>query len=102
VPTYELLRTHGSDYKLILVGDATMSPYEITETGGSIEHWNAEPGRVWLQRLLQHYPSVAWINPQPRANWRRTASLELARELLEGRMFPLTLGGLEEAIDALL
>jgi uncharacterized protein with von Willebrand factor type A (vWA) domain len=102
VPTYELLRTHGSDYKLILVGDATMSPYEITETGGSVEHWNAEPGRVWLQRLLQHYPSVAWINPQPRANWRRTASLELARELLEGRMFPLTLGGLEEAIDALL
>ncbi len=102
VPTLEVLRTYGSDYKLILVGDATMSPYEITETGGSVEHWNPEPGRVWLQRLLQHYPKCAWINPQPRGVWRRTASLELARELLEGRMFPLTLAGLEEAIDALL
>ncbi len=102
VPTYEVLRTYGPDYKLILVGDATMSPYEITEIGGSVEHWNPEPGRVWLERLMQRYPKFAWINPEPRENWRRTASLELARELLEGRMFPLNLAGLAEAIDALL
>jgi uncharacterized protein with von Willebrand factor type A (vWA) domain len=101
VPTDEVLRTHGPDYRLILVGDATMSPYEISETGGSVEHWNAEPGRVWLQRLLWRYPNFAWLNPQPRELWRRTASIELARELLEGRMYPLSLAGLKEAIDAL-
>ncbi len=96
-----LMRTYGADYKLILVGDATMSPYEITQTGGSIEHWNAEPGSVWLQRLMKHYPKFAWINPQPQSRWRHNSSIEIARELLEGRMYPLTLAGLDEAIDAL-
>jgi uncharacterized protein len=101
VGTVELMRTYGTDYKLILVGDATMSPYEITQPGGSVEHWNAEAGSVWLQRLLKHFPKFAWINPQPQSRWRHNTSIEITRELLEGRMYPLTLRGLDEAIDAL-
>jgi uncharacterized protein len=101
IGTVEVMRTYGTDYKLILVGDATMSTYEITQPGGSIEHWNAEPGGVWLQRLIKHYPKYAWINPQPQSRWRHTSSIEMTRELLEGRMYPLTLAGLDEAIDAL-
>jgi len=101
IGTTEVMRTYGTDYKLILVGDATMSPYEITHAGGSIEHWNAEPGSVWLKRLIKHYPKFAWLNPQPQSRWRHTASIETTRELLEGRMYPLTLRGLDEAIDAL-
>ncbi len=99
--TVEVMRTYGTDYKLILVGDATMSPYEITQPGGSVEHWNAESGSVWLQRLIKHYPKYAWINPQPQSRWRHTSSIEMTREILEGRMYPLTLAGLDEAIGAL-
>jgi hypothetical protein len=99
--TAEVMRTYASDYKLILVGDATMSPYEISQPGGSIEHWNEDAGSVWLQRLLRHYPKFAWINPQPETRWPYTASIEMTRELVEGRMYPLTLGGLDQAIDAL-
>jgi uncharacterized protein with von Willebrand factor type A (vWA) domain len=99
--TVEVLRTYGTDYKLILVGDATMSPYEITQPGGSVEHWNAEAGSVWLQRLMKHYPKFAWINPQPQSHWRQTSSIQITRELLEGRMYPLTLAGLDDAIGAL-
>lgn len=99
--TLELMRTYGTDYKLIVVGDATMSPYEITQPGGSIEHWNADAGSVWLQRLMKHYPKFAWINPQPQSRWRHNSSIEITRELLEGRMYPLTLGGLDDAIDGL-
>ena len=101
VGTVEVMRTYASDYKLILVGDATMSPYEITAAGGAIEHWNQEPGSVWLQRLLKAYPKFVWINPQPQGRWRHTASVEMIREMLEGRMYPLTLSGLDDAIDAL-
>jgi len=101
VGTVEVMRTYASDYKLILVGDATMSPYEITSAGGSVEHWNAEPGGVWLQRLMKAYPKFVWINPQPQARWRHTQSIELIRDMLEGRMYPLTLSGLDDAIDAL-
>ena len=101
VGTVELMRTYSSDYKLILVGDATMSPYEITQAGGSIEHWNAEPGSVWLQRLMKAYPKFAWINPQPQGQWAYTRSVELIRELVEDRMYPLTLAGMDQAIDAL-
>jgi uncharacterized protein with von Willebrand factor type A (vWA) domain len=101
VGTLEVMRTYASDYKLILVGDATMSPYEITSAGGGIEHWNQEPGSVWLQRLLKAYPKFVWINPQPNGSWRHTASVEMIREMLEGRMYPLTLSGLDDAIDAL-
>jgi uncharacterized protein len=101
IGTTEVMRTYGTDYKLILVGDATMSPYEISQPGGSVEHWNAEPGSVWLQRLIKHFPKFAWINPQRQSHWRQSASIEMTRELLEGRMYPLTLRGLDEAIDAL-
>ena len=101
VGTVEVMRTYGSDYKLIFVGDATMSPYEITQPGGSVEHWNAEPGSVWLKRLTSQFPKYAWINPQPHSRWGHTASIETARALLEDRMYPLTLRGLDEAIDAL-
>jgi uncharacterized protein with von Willebrand factor type A (vWA) domain len=99
--TTEIIRTYGPDYKLIFVGDATMSPYEITHAGGSVEHWNAEPGSVWLDRLIKHYPKFAWINPQPQSRWRQTASIDMTREMLEGRMYPLTLAGLDQCIDAL-
>ena len=101
IGTVELMRTYASDYKLILVGDATMSPYEITHPGGSVEHWNAEPGSLWLQRLLKTFPKFVWINPQPQAHWRQIPSVGLVRDMLEGRMYPLTLAGLEDAIDAL-
>jgi uncharacterized protein len=101
VSTTEVIRTYGPDYKLILVGDATMSPYEITHAGGSVEHWNPEPGAVWLDRLMKHYPKFAWINPQPQSRWRQTASIDMTREMLEGRMYPLTLAGLDDVIDAL-
>jgi uncharacterized protein with von Willebrand factor type A (vWA) domain len=101
IGTVEVMRTYGTDYKLILVGDATMSPYEITQPGGSLEHWNAEAGSVWLERLMKHYPKFAWINPQPQSRWRNSASIEITRDLLEGRMYPLTLAGLDDAIGAL-
>jgi hypothetical protein len=99
--TGSVMRTYASDYKLILVGDATMSPYEVTSSGGSVEHWNAEPGSAWLERLMRAYPKFVWINPQPQARWRHTASIQLIRELLGGRMYPLTLTGLDDAIGAL-
>jgi uncharacterized protein with von Willebrand factor type A (vWA) domain len=101
VGTLEVMRTYGTDYKLILVGDATMSPYEITQAGGSVEHWNPEAGSVWLQRLIRHFRKFAWINPQPQSRWRHTASVEMTREILEGRMYPLTLAGLDDAIGVL-
>jgi len=99
--TTEVIRTYGPDYKLILVGDATMSPYEITHAGGSVEHWNPEPGTVWLERLMKQYPKFAWLNPVPQGRWRQTASIDMTRDMLEGRMYPLTLGGLDQMIDAL-
>jgi len=101
ISTVEVMRTYASDYKLILVGDATMSPYEVTYAGGGVEHWNAEPGSVWLQRLMKAYPKFVWINPQPQARWRNSPSIEMIREMVEGRMYPLTLAGLDDAIDAL-
>ncbi len=99
--TLEILRTYGHDYKLIIVGDATMSPYEITHAGGSVEHWNAEPGALWLERLTKQYPKFAWINPVPQSRWRHSASIDMTRDMLEGRMYPLTLAGLDSMIDAL-
>jgi len=101
VGTVEVMRTYASDYKLIFVGDATMSPYEIVHPGGSVEHWNEEAGRVWLERLTRAYPKFAWINPRPKAQWRHSPSVEIIQDALEGRMYPLTLSGLDDAIDAL-
>jgi uncharacterized protein len=101
VPTLEVMRTYGHDYKLIFVGDATMSPYEIVQPGGSIEHWNEEAGALWMQRLARNWPHHVWLNPEPQQRWDYTPSVQLTRELLEDRMFPLTLGGLDQAIKAL-
>lgn len=99
--TSELIRKFGPDYKLVFVGDATMSPYEIVYAGGSVEHWNEEPGSVWMGRLLEHFGKAVWINPEPQARWDYTPSVKVIRELMEERMFPLTLAGLDDAIKAL-
>ena len=96
VPTWEVLRTYGPDYRLVFVGDAAMSPYEIMMAGGSVEHWNAESGRVWLDRLTSHYRRAAWLNPTPENTWEFVQSIGITRQLMEGRMFPLTLAGLDE------
>ena len=99
--TLELMRTYGPDYRAVFVGDATMGPYEIAQPGGSIEHWNDEPGAVWLERLRRAYPKHVWLNPEPEDRWGYVPSIGVARELLEGRMFPLTLGGIDRATRAL-
>ena len=100
-PTFEILRRYGADWRLVLVGDATMSPYEITQPGGSIEHWNPEAGQVWMQRLTGHFERAAWINPRPEGRWEHVASLQILRRLMEGRMYPLTLDGLDAAMREL-
>jgi uncharacterized protein with von Willebrand factor type A (vWA) domain len=96
ISTSELMRTYGRDYKLIFVGDATMSPYEIVQPGGSVEHWNAEAGRVWIDRLTGHFKKNAWLNPSKEEHWRYTHSIQLLSELVEGRMFPLTVSGIDD------
>jgi uncharacterized protein len=101
IPTERVLRTYGHDYRVILVGDATMSPYEIVQPGGSIEHWNAESGAVWMQRLCASFPRLVWLNPEDPARWEHTTSVRITRELVGGRMFPLSLAGLDRAISEL-
>ncbi|MCW3476195.1 vWA domain-containing protein [Limobrevibacterium gyesilva] len=96
IATHEVLRTYGPDYKLIFVGDASMSPYEISHGGGSVEHWNEEAGSVWMQRLTTHYRRSAWLNPCPERAWHHVMSIAMLRDLMGGRMFPLTLGGLDD------
>jgi uncharacterized protein with von Willebrand factor type A (vWA) domain len=93
--TEEVLRTYGPAYRCVFVGDASMSPYEIIQPGGSVEHWNPEPGRVWMQRLTGHYRRAAWLNPVAEEDWRYVQSVGMMRELMEGRMYPLTLAGLD-------
>ncbi|MEO7761257.1 MAG: VWA domain-containing protein [Casimicrobiaceae bacterium] len=100
-PTWEVLRTYPHDYKLIFVGDASMGPYEITEPGGSIEHNNPEAGAVWLQRLTETYPHAVWLNPEPEPTWQYRHSIKLIQQLMENRMYPLTLNGLERGMKEL-
>jgi len=100
-PTERVLRTFGTDYRVIFVGDATMSPYEITQPGGSIEHWNAESGARWMQRVTNSFPRLIWLNPDEPRRWQYTPSVGITRELVGGRMFPLTIAGLDEAIREL-
>ncbi|HZB90676.1 MAG TPA: VWA domain-containing protein [Stellaceae bacterium] len=100
-PTTQVMHTYDSGYKLIFVGDASMSPYEIVQPGGSVEHWNEEAGEVWLRRLLVTYPKAVWLNPVPERYWEGTPSIHLVHELMEGRMFPLTLDGLDRAMRRL-
>ncbi len=99
--TWDVLHTYPHDYKIIFVGDAAMSPYEITYPGGSVEHWNEEAGAVWLQRVTGIYESVVWLNPIPEKHWNFTPSIDLIRELMGGRMYPLTLDGLDRAMREL-
>jgi uncharacterized protein with von Willebrand factor type A (vWA) domain len=101
IPTWEVLHTYGNDYKVIFVGDASMSPYEITYPGGSVEHWNEEAGVVWMQRLLDIYPHAAWLNPVPEKWWHHTASISMIQQIMGHRMFPLTLEGLDDAMREL-
>jgi len=100
-PTMELLHKYPADYKLILVGDATMSPYEIHYPGGSVEHWNEESGSAWMKRLLHTYPKAIWLNPEPVKRWEYTPSIQMMNELMEQRMFPLTVSGLEQGMREL-
>ncbi|MEL6949956.1 MAG: VWA domain-containing protein [Pseudomonadota bacterium] len=97
----EVIHKYGPDYKLVFVGDATMSPYEIVYPGGSVEHWNEEPGAAWIQRLLNHFPKSIWLNPEPEQRWPHTPSVKITREIMEERMFPLTVRGLDEGIKRL-
>jgi uncharacterized protein with von Willebrand factor type A (vWA) domain len=99
---FEILRTYGRDYKCIFVGDATMGPYEITYPGGSVEHWNEQTGEYWLRLLLNHFSNSVWLNPQPQTHWEYHHSIHLIREILDDKMYPLTLNGLGDAMAKLL
>ncbi|MER8655823.1 VWA domain-containing protein [Mesorhizobium sp. M0847] len=101
IPTFDLLHKYGPDYKVIVVGDASMSPYEIAHPGGSVEHWNPEAGSVWLGRLIQQWPNAVWLNPENQKKWGFTHSIAMIRDLFGDRMFPLTLAGLEAATKQL-
>jgi len=101
-PTWDVLHTYPSDYKVIFVGDASMSPYEITLPGGSVEHMNEEPGALWLRRVTDIYEHCVWLNPVPEEHWGWTPSIKMIRDIFEGRMFPLTLEGLDRAMRELM
>ncbi|MBT0587149.1 vWA domain-containing protein [Alteromonas oceanisediminis] len=98
---WEILHKYGRDYKVIFVGDATMGPYEVTYPGGSIEHWNEEPGSAWIERITSHFNHVIWLNPQSEAHWQYYASIQVISQLMQQRMYPLTLDGLSRGIKAL-
>jgi len=99
--TIDLLNTYGPDYRVVFVGDASMSPYEITTVGGAVDHWNAEAGAAWMGRIVAAYRRIAWLNPVPESRWPHTPSIGLMRQIVSGRMYPLTLGGLDDAMRAL-
>ena len=100
-PTMEVFNTYSSDYKVIVVGDASMSPYELHASGGSIEHLNDEPGKVWLKRLRERYPHNVWMNPVPKEYWEYTRTIGDIKNTFDNRMFPLTLEGISLAVAAL-
>ena len=97
IPTLDLIHKYGSDYKVVFVGDASMSPYEIAYPGGSVEHWNKEAGAVWVERVTRQWPNAVWLNPVPQKQWSYTHSIQMMRELFSDRMYPLTLAGLDAA-----
>jgi uncharacterized protein with von Willebrand factor type A (vWA) domain len=97
-PVLDILHKYSHDYKVVFVGDASMSPYEIVQPGGSVEHWNDEAGEVWMRRLKEVYDKVIWLNPVPEEEWQYTQSVSITHQLLEGQMYPLTLKGLEEGM----
>lgn len=99
--TFDVLHKYPHDYKLVFVGDASMSPYEINYAGGSVEHWNEESGETWMKRLTEVYHSAVWLNPIPEKHWTHSQSIQMIRTLMENRMFPLTLEGLDSAMRSL-
>ena len=101
-PIFEVMNKYSKDYKVIFVGDATMAPYEITHTGGSIEHYNEEAGAIWMKRMSESFDNMVWINPTPKDYWEHSYSIEIVKELMEDKMFPLTVKGLEGAMGSLL
>lgn len=101
IPTLDVIRTYGSDYRVVFVGDASMSPYEIMVPGGSVEHWNGEPGQVWMQRIIDHFPRSVWLNPVTKSHWGYTQSINLMRQLFADRMYPLNLEGIDQAMREL-
>ena len=101
INTLDILHKYSSDYKVVFIGDASMSPYEITMPGGSVEHWNEEAGEAWVRRVLSTYEKVIWLNPTPEDDWRWTSSIGYMQRLLEGHMYPLTLHGLEQGMGYL-
>ena len=100
-PLHDVMHKFGHDYKVVIVGDASMSPYEIVQPGGSVEHWNEEPGAAWLERLRSTYERCVWLNPVPEDEWQYTQSIAITNQLMEEKMYPLTLGGLEDAMGFL-
>lgn len=101
IPTMDLIHKYGSDYKVIFVGDASMSPYEIAVAGGSVEHFNQEPGQVWLKRVTNNWNKTVWLNPVPKKYWGYTQSISMINQLMEKRMYPLTIEGLDAAMKEL-
>lgn len=101
VGTLELIHRYPHDYRVIFVGDASMSPYEILQPGGSVEYWNEESGERWLRRVMQSWPKLVWLNPTPEEHWEFTQSIDITRRLIEDRMYPMTLKGLEDAMNYL-
>ena len=101
MPTWDILHKYGHDYKIVFVGDAAMSPYEISHPGGSVEHVNEEAGQVWLGRVTHTYPACVWLNPEPRRLWDYSQSNRIIRQLMNERMYPLTLEGLDDAMREL-
>jgi uncharacterized protein with von Willebrand factor type A (vWA) domain len=99
--TWDVLHTYPSDYKVIFVGDAEMSPYEITYPGGSTEYWNEESGETWLSRTLNVYENAIWLNPVPQQYWNRIASTNILQQIFSNRMFPLTIDGIDQAMREL-
>ncbi|WP_406736500.1 vWA domain-containing protein [Thioclava sp. GXIMD4215] len=99
--TWDILHQYGSDYRCIFVGDAAMSPYEIAVAGGANEHWNDEPGQIWLERARQQWPRHIWLNPAPQSLWARTHSTQMIRQIFENQMYPLTLDGISQGVKAL-
>ena len=96
--TWDILRKYGQDYRVIFVGDAMMAPYEVTHAGGSVEHWNEEPGAVWMERMANHFDKLVWLNPAPEDHWGNGGSLGAIRTLVKDKMYPMTLSGLEDAM----
>jgi Uncharacterized protein conserved in bacteria len=101
VPTMDIFHRFTSDYRVIMVGDASMGPYEITHPGGSVEYYNQEPGAIWLQRLTNTFDKVIWLNPVKEAHWPYTQSIEMVTQLMDKHMYPLTIHGLEDAMSYL-